>query len=222
MVRRMMPVNAVVWVPGDEPEGKLKQYITDVVEDRTCDAVEVFEKERLRGLMGGYEGNITSFMYSLVGYLTTRKRPLIFSAKHGAASIASLMGEIVKANDLPPVPENDAWPKLKVTDDMEGYTNDPSLATSQVAQEPPTPDKALSLLLDVVRNMPVKDQNVAIASFLEYMRDHRAQKLRVVTQNRDFYEQEQRKAEGAVDGLNRIAMGDYFTLVVPPKSVDNG
>jgi hypothetical protein len=223
MVRRMVPVNAVVFVPGEEvTDLRLKRYLEDHINEETCKAVEVFEKERLRGLMGGWHGTITDFMYSLVGYLTTRKRPLFFGAKYGCASIASLMGEIREANDLPPCSEADQWPKLKVTDDMDGYTNDPSLATNQVAAPPPTPEEALSQLLSVIRSMPLPDQNVALAAFLGELKRRRDDNFRAVTNTRDHYLREQSKAEQQVDELDRIIRGDYFTLVVHPKAADNG
>jgi hypothetical protein len=214
MVRRMIPVNAVVWVPGQEPDLRLKRYIDDQVNDRTCDVVEVFEKERLRGLMGGYTGNITSFMYSLVGYLTTRKRPLIFSAKHGAASIASLMGEIVKANDLPPVPENDAWPKLKVTDDMEGYTNDPDLCQNKVAAPPPTIEEAIRQLGQVVLSMNPRNQELAIKGFLESLYSERLNEVHHQTQVKAMCDKDMEKVSRNLES--------FMQLIVMPEKFGGG
>jgi hypothetical protein len=217
MIRRMIPADALVWRPSTPLNDQLNRIVDERANDATEQALQVFEQERVNGLMGGWKGNITDFMYSLVGYLTTRKRPLIFSSKHGAASIAELMAEIVKANDLPATSDAEKWPKLKVTEDMEGYTNDPALCQNKVAEPPPSAEEALSKLLQVVRNMPVGDQDVAIASFLDQMKLERSRHLKHMKQVQDLCDADHQKAQDAYYGMERIARGDYYTLTVYPK-----
>lgn len=217
MVRRMIPADALVWRPSQPLNDQLNRIVDERANEATEQALEVFEKERLKGLMGGWKGNISDFMYSLVGYLSTRKRTLLFGRDHGAASIAELMKEIATANELPPTSESDKWPKLKVTEDMEGYTNDPALSNKKVAEPPPTAERALGQLLTVIRTMPTSSQDVAIASFLDQVKADRAAQLKHMKQVQDLCDTDYQKAQDAYYAIERIARGDYHTLVVYPQ-----
>lgn len=126
--------------------------------------------------------NSSELLFTVFGYLTMRQVPLILSSKHGAAPVADLINEIIKANGLPEAKMTNRTPKLNVTKNMETLTNVPASA-----QINPNTEAAGNAKLEIMKpdevgakiygmlagNLDLPEQNKVIAGLLQRMASDR-------------------------------------------------
>lgn len=213
-----IPIEAArLWKKGEPIPEPIKRYIEDQINDRTCDAVDVYEKERRTGFMGAYKGNVTELLYAVIGFLTTRKEPLILSGKHDAAPVAEIMGAIVKANGLPPTTEK--WPKIKVPENTDHLTN---VSHCAVEREPLTPNAAVYELMHTLRGMSAPDQETAIASFLETIKRQRELQLKHMGSLKEKMDRNYDKAQEDFWNMEKVSRGDFRLLSIQIPETKDG
>lgn len=140
-------------------------------------------KKAARKTAARIKGNTSEILYAVFGYLTARPVPLILSAKHGAAPVAELIGEIIKANGLPPTNTKTKPPRLNVTDLMETLTNVPASAkvneNTQASPDsgrkklPTAAEASETVFLEMQRNMDLQEQNKFIGLLINRMKEGR-------------------------------------------------
>lgn len=115
---------------------------------------------------------MTEAIYSFIGFLSTREKPLIFSSKHDCAPIAQVAAEFVKVNRMPATRPD--WPKYKAPTNVDHLTNE------KVA-EPPTKAIAASMNkedaigeIKIILSMVSRpERNTVLAAVLDYEKEHR-------------------------------------------------
>lgn len=170
--------------------------------------------------------NPTEVLYAFSGWLTTRKKPIVFGSNYTVGPIAELTNQFIKLNKLPdPRP---FYPKLKVpTVHFDDLTNINSV-TNAVAEPPLTPDQATTLFASKLREMSPGDQDLALAALLQDLRAERQRKLKRSDEMKRDVERDNDHLQDAVWSLEKIARGDVLvvrpdvTMTLPDVNVKHG
>lgn len=160
--------------------------------------------------------NAAEVLMAFTGFLAMRKEPLIFSGQHDASPIAEITGAFIAANKLPN--PRSRYPKLKVPDNTDHITNVINTKSATVSQ-PTTANQALGQMYSAMIGLDSREQDVAIAAFLDQMKTQRLQIMNTQQQRARNISLDARKAEDSVLNLEKIAHGDYAVLY--PRTLTN-
>lgn len=210
--RVSLPANAVVWTPGDPLPKALQQEVERQVEDFNR-REEGWAGEQLTQFCGPKHANVTEVLFAVFGYLTTRAKPLIFSRQHDCAPIASLLGEIVRVNNLPQVREGGEQPKLSFPESLDdvGNTSYAELRTIyNVAQ-------VYGIMLPLVHGLDRSEQNRLILTLIHELKRDREDELNDKTEALQEAKANFNELTNSISDLDRIlnGQGQLVELVRP-------
>jgi hypothetical protein len=200
--RVTIPANAIVWIPGD----KLPVALQDEVERQVQDFNTLEEEkagEQLTAFCGPKHWNVSEVLYSVFGYLTARKTPLILSSNHNAAPVADILMGIVQENNLPACRDGDDWPKLAFPKHIETIGNE----SQKNATRSYTPDEIYSMVLPLIQCMDLPSQNRILATLLEEVRNSRTQELNFVSERMEAFADRGDKLTESMEQLETIMKG---------------
>lgn len=109
----------------------------------------------------------SEILYAVMGYLSTREQPLIFSGNHHPGPIAEILGAIVQANGLP-APRG-RYPKIKIPDGLEGITNVPHVVNACSEGPEKRPVNEVDGFISHLRRMKPEEQNETIKAIISEM-----------------------------------------------------
>jgi hypothetical protein len=209
--RVTIPANAIVWVPGE----KLPMALQDEVERQVQDFNTLEEEkagEQLTAFCGPKHWNVSEVLYSVFGYLTGRKTPLILSSNHNAAPIADILMAIVQENKLPACRPDAEWPKLDIPKDIDTITNEGQNKASRSY----SPDEVYSIVLPLIQCMDLPSQNRILATLLEEVRDSRTMELNFVSERMESFADRGDRLTESMEQLETILKGKA-AIIKPVK-----
>lgn len=157
--------------------------------------------------------NATEALYGFCGWLTTRDKPVIMSARHTSDVPAEMIFAFVDAQGLPQVSKD--WDKIlrPMADIKPDLTNDPALVVNTVIH-PPSFDESYNKIMKLLSGFHTQRQNHLIARVLHGLREERSAEFQALTdkleRNTDRHTQ---LAEASVE-LEKVLKGDFTILHV--------
>lgn len=151
--------------------------------------------------------NMADMLVGLTAWLTTRPRPIIFSAKHDAAPAAEIVGKFIAANNLGPSKN----PKVKIPPDTDHITSEPQ-NTKSVAAEPLTPQQAVINMTAALFGMSKSDQDLAIGALVRNFKNKRLDYANYLQKMKEDVERDLATAKQDASDLDRITRGDFVIL----------
>jgi hypothetical protein len=136
--------------------------------------------------------NASEIVYSVIGYLTTRKAPLFLGGSYDAAPVAEVVGAIVKANNLPPTRKS--WKKIHIPDGIENITNvpdGPRQVDGEQKNKLPTAAELLETVFTTLQmNLDRPEQNKFVSGLLAKMGESRREWIAIKEQTRKNVDEE--------------------------------
>lgn len=150
--------------------------------------------------------NASEILYSVFGYLTTRKQPLILSGHHDAGAVAEFLGEVCRANNLPATREGSKWKKIHISDAMETITNLPPVQNA-VACGPAKGTQAdpLEAVMGVFKGLAPDGQNKLFSDVFKRLKEERKEWMGRIENDGAHLDNERSKAIKATEELHNFA-----------------
>lgn len=149
--------------------------------------------------------NASEAIFSLFGFLTTRKNPIIFGAAYDCAPIAEILREFINFHKL--APARDGMITGTCVPNTEHFTNDPKLQKQAVKMY-----DAADVLADLHAAMskaPAGESNKIIARFLQKRKEELQARVQYMASVSQEVSDREDKASTELMELNHILIGNY-------------
>lgn len=156
--------------------------------------------------------NASEALFSFVGWLTTRDKPVILSAHHTAGVPAELVGLFIKENSLPELREDWNHVLISMKDVAIELTNDPALNPNKVAPPPPTFEEAFKQILGLFRFFHDQRQNHLFARLIEELSETRLSEFHRLSDHIERQTARHTQLAAAAKELDQVLSGN-FTIV---------
>lgn len=152
----------------------------------------------------------SEILYAVVGYLTTREKPLILGGAYECSAVAEILGKIVEANGLPKTRRG--YPKIKIPDGLENITNmpkrpEPNHGCGVGPMPAPNP---VAAIIDVLMRQNPEAQNDILKEVLTALIQHKHTRIKSVEEDLKQLRDELDARIKNLEGLKAIATGGNF------------